>query len=348
MTAAALLCAALAAPGPPGPPGPPALPPGPPELPPGVWAYEPFDAAGGRLATDGGAGWAGPWRPSGWRLFGPAPHHLPWHPPGTPHLVTSRSDRFFAAAEPPEAPGWAAAGLAAAGGAASAPALDPDINIVARPLRAQVARPGAAVYVGVRLRADAQLHEGAGAGFFAVMLDGGENHDFRQCGPSVSFGKPFAQRGSERASMFREWALSTDFHPNELRALRVRGRPVTEPILAVEDGWGAGGKGGHQLATGVPVVLGRPALLVLRVEYGKAGGGSRYDLFVNPDPAAARHPPSQAAFVMEREVGSPDLWVTLAGSGAFTVDEIRVADSLAGACGYTPPEDAKDAAAADD
>ena len=312
-------------------------PPGPPELPPGVWAYEPFDAAGGRLATDGGAGWAGPWRASGWSDHAPAPHHLPWHPPGTPHLVTSRPDRFFAAAEPPEAPGWAAAGLVAAGGAASAPALDPDVNIVARPLRARVARPGAAVYVGARLRADGRLHEGAGAGFFAVMLDGGLNHDRRHGGLSVWFGKPFAQPGFERASMFREWALSTDFAPSDLRALRVRARPVTEPILAVEDGRGAAARGGHQLATGVPVVLGRPALLVLRVEFAAAGGGSRYDLFVNPDPAAARHPPSQAAFALVHQIRAPDLWVTLAGSGAFTVDELRVADSLAGACGYVPP-----------
>ena len=307
--------------------------PGPPELPPGLFAYESFDTtAGGAVAgSDGGAGWDGPWRPSGWRLFGPAPHHAPWNATGN---IPVRPDQFRAVAESLEVPG-----LAAAGGAASVPALSGGVYIIAREVRARVVRPGAVYYVGVRLRANGELHEGAGAGFFTVMLDGGSNFRSRQGSMSVWFGKPVAQPGLEEHSMFREWSLCTDLPHLDGTALRVRSRPAVWWARSAHAGYGVAARGGSQLGTGVPVAPGRADLLVLRVECAKAGIGQRYDLFVNPDPAAPRLRPAEAAFALGDGpfTVSPDLWVTLAGSGAFTVDELRVADSLAGACGYVPP-----------
>ena len=85
--------------------------------------------------------------------------------------------------------------------------------------------------------------------------------------------------------------------------------------------------------------------LVLKVEFAPRRG-ERYGLFVNPDPSKPEPPPPAAIAidVMNHGRRRSPTWITLASGGAFTVDEIRVADSLAGACGYTPPaeDDAAD------
>ena len=319
MTAAALLCAALAAPGPPA---------DEPDLPPGVLAYEPFDLGPGEpvLGSDGGLGWAGPWEASDWSNQGGRLDYS---------RQPRRADRLAGAEEPLEV-----AGLTFVGGAAATPALYPDIGVLTRRIRPRLGRPGSTVYLGLLVRADGTLHRGTGWGFLTVTLDCGADAYGEVGGVGVTFGKPCdparTARGIARGG---EWCLGSNVLQ---QALRVAGRPYPTPgtPAGVLHGGGLSCGGARLVTTGVPVAAGPITQLVLKIEYARRRG-ERYGLFVNPDPSKPDPPPPAAIAIDVLNHGRRRFptWVTLAGSGAFTVDELRVADSLAGACGYSPPAD---------
>ena len=310
-----------------------AAPPAPLELPPGLLAYEPFDLKPGEpvLGSDGGLGWAGEWVRSDWRMV-EAPLRSR-HP--------RRADRLAGAEEPLEV-----AGLSFAGGAAATPALYPDIGALTRRIGPRLGRAGSTVYVGLLVRADGTLHRGTGWGFLTVTLDCGVNEYGDAVGVAVTFGKPCdparTARGIARGG---EWCLGSLL--TRQQALRVAGRPYSIPGTPAGTLHGGGRTcgGSRVVTTGVPVTAGPITQLVLKVEFAPRRG-ERYGLFVNPDPSKPEPPPPAAIAIDVSNHGRRRFptWITLASSGAFTVDEIRVADSLAGACGYSPPADETDGA----
>ena len=219
--AAALLCLPAAPP-----PDPAAGPPAGPDLPPGVLAYEPFEAAVGAplLGTAGGVGWAGPWVPDPLYLDSPLPSA---HPRRYDHLRGAAGSLRYP-------------GVEAAGGAAAAAALNPQVGAVSRRLAAPVGLPGTTTYVGVLIRPDGRLLEGTLEGGFGVMLDleepdarmrsgvyepGGALLGGRPIYFEMSFGKPW----SDTYSRSREWCLWTPEFSGAVRPLRALGRPVTLP-----------------------------------------------------------------------------------------------------------------------
>ena len=345
--AAALLCLPAAPP-----PGLAAGPPAAPDLPPGVLAYEPFDQVGGRpvLGTAGGVGWAGPWVPD--PLYPDSPDRFA-HPRRWDHLRGAAASLRYP-------------GVAAAGGAAAAAALNPQIGAVSRRLAAPVGLPGTTTYVGVLIRPDGRLLEGALEGGFGVMLDL-EEPDARmrsgaynqrrilQGGPTGHFDLSFGKPWSEVWSRSREWCLWTP-HQN-LGAgspLRAFGRPLTLPPgvsrlpIQLGGGWA---HGNAQFPVGQRTELGETVFLVLRVEVAADGRRARFSLMMNPDPAEPDPPPGAAILYMPTDPPRPgrySVWLTLFSSGAVTFDELRVATTLAGAAGRDLAKEAEEDIGRDD
>ena len=298
-----------------------------PDLPPGLLVYEPFDLDPGQplLGSAGGAGWVGPWRPTDYAFKGP-----------DVRLFPKRYDHLFGMADSLALPG-----LAHAGGSASAVASAPQMGIVCRRLAVPFGRRGTTAYVGVRLKPEGRLHAGNGHGFFALTLEWRDKSG-RLSGGHVGLGKPWANPREGLPPIAAEWCLlSASAIPQVLRA---GGRAVTGPLTAGEkERWAdphAYGRRSGTYSTGVPVVPGATTLLVLKGEFAPVTG-QRFGLLVNPDPAAA-DPVPPAVIQIPLGVGADwhnnfgegyTVWLTLLSTGAVTVDEIRVATTLAGAAG---------------
>ena len=306
--------------------------PGPLVLPPGVRAWEPFELAEGEsvLGHDGGLGWVGPWQPS--RLAGQGP----W-----PNVCPRRPDGLYGEKESLSLPG-----LTDRGGSAAAAARSPHCLAIQRLLAAPpVGVAGTTTYVGARLRAEGRPHAGNGYGFFGISvvpishqstLPGREIYGTR---PNVGFGKSFGDPRWPPSPCLTDWCLHSsvpDYAP-----VRAAGRSV----LAYN--WGQfprrlGGNSGTNafLTTGRPVVPGATTLLVLKVEAApRRDGRVLHSLFVNPNPAA--EPPPAAMHtqaVPGNAVNHPTL-LTIAASGAFGIDELRVAGTMAAAAGLDPARD---------
>ena len=301
-----------------------------PDLPPGLLAHEPFDLDPGQplLGSAGGAGWVGSWRPTDYAYKGP-----------DPKLFPKRHDHLFGMADSLALPG-----LSHAGGSASAVALAPQMGIVCRRLAVPFGRRGTTAYVGVRLKPEGRLHAGNGHGFFALTLEWRDKSG-RRFGGYVGLGKPWADPRGSLPPIAAEWCLlCKSAIPNVLRA---GGRAVTGPLTAAEkQRWAdpqAYGRRSGVYSTGVPVVPGATTLLVLKGEFAPVTG-RRYGLLVNP---AAPDPVPPVVIQNTLGVGADwhnnfgkgqTVWLTLLSTGAVTVDEIRVATTLAGAAGRGIPQ----------
>ena len=95
------------------------------------------------------------------------------------------------------------------------------------------------------------------------------------------------------------------------------GGAITQYV--VEDRGGAG-----QVSSGVPAVVGQPALLVLKAQFN--AGNDVFTLYVNPTPGGPE--PAAGAVKSDSNVG-PVTGLTIYSTGAFSVDELRVGDTFA-------------------
>ena len=304
----------------------PAAPPA--ELPPGLVAYEPFDLPPGTyvLGSDRGAGWDGPWFAAG----------EPLTPPD--NRFPRRADHLLVMADSLTAPG-----AASAGGSASSIAADPPrIGVISRKLADARSRPGQVTYVSVLVKSEGRLHAGTLDGFFMVML---EQHSLPKphftFNRWVGFGKPpglaKAPGGTARAG---EWCLTGPVA--RVDAVLAAGRPVLSHGQPHRDRGGRGAFLDEQLSSGVRVTPGRTTRLVLRAEYMRPSGNVLFTLAVDPDPARPEPPPAAALLSPWYPSGDPpdmQTWVTVTSGGAFTVDEIRVAETFAAAVGAPPAAD---------
>ena len=335
-------------------------PPDPPAAP-RLFAVESFDAVtpgAPILGTDGGEGWAGPWveRPFAFANQ-PDPAN---HPP--------RADALLGMADSlPH--GDPAVRAAARGGSASAVALRPGegVSLLSRPLKDQIGLPGQTVYVGVLLKPEGRLHDGAFLGAFGVMLrlnmpDAaalarlprrqfektnapgdpgglifGKAYDSQTFDPNV---RPLRTSPADRSEVWQLFGLAAA----PWRVERAGGRAVP-PRHALGGGPYQGmNPSGHHIATDVPVVAGKTTLLVCGTEFDPPGGrGARFALWADPDPREPG-PPQASGYIGEgrrwdrsRPTGETT-WVTLMSTGAVTVDELRIADTFRGAAGL-PADD---------
>ena len=308
------------------------LPAAPPDLPPdgGIRAHEPFARVqpGGYVAgSDGGVGWLGPWTPDPVYLVGPLPQA---HPRRADHLLGMADSLTFP-------------GVVSTGGSASSVALDPHLGAVVRRLEGPIGWPGTTTYIGLLVKPEGRLHAGAVEGCFNLILDwrwpGDHDRGTSRSAGAPAMGKPWA--GYHR-SRTREWCL----HPLEHNEAVVQalGRRVHPTIGArnLPPRFGGGrGVRGSQVSTGVVVVPGATTFLVMRLE-AAPNGRSVLSMLVNPDPTGPEPPPG-AAVMSGLSAGPnirgeiPSAWLTLVSSGAVTFDELRVADSLAGAAGIVRP-----------
>ena len=231
-------------------------------------------------------------------------------------------------------------GAAGLGGAAAAPASPAAVAILTRKIAAPIDRRGATVFLGVLVRPVAPLHAGAGYGFFNVMLDWGGNREYCLGAPGAAFGKVLGIPPLGPPPEARQWMLlfDTPAATGITEALIASGRPVSEKRLGVWVGESVGHCTTCGVSTGRPIVAGRTTLLVLRAEFSRYESAGRFSLFVDPAPGD-RDPAPVAAFAAVRHGtdGTVPMWVTLASSGAFVVDELRVARTLHAACGFPEP-----------
>ena len=297
------------------------------ELPPGLVAYEPFDLPPGTyvLGSDRGAGWDGPWFATQEPLTPPDPR------------FPRRADHLLVMADSLTAPG-----AVSAGGSASSIAADPPkIGVISRKLADARSRPGQVTYISVLVKSEGRLHAGTLDGFFKIML---EQHSLpkphittRQW---VGFGKPwgFAHLRAD-APWAGAWCLvGQDFR----KPLLAAGRPVLPGVNSRTDRGGLGSFGEHHLSSGTRVTPGKTTRLVLRMECSAKEPTALFTLAVDPDPARPEPPPAAAlltGWALSADPPVMQTWVTVASSAAFTIDEVRVADTFAAAVGAPPEAD---------
>jgi hypothetical protein len=82
----------------------------------------------------------------------------------------------------------------------------------------------------------------------------------------------------------------------------------------------------NQVSSGVNAVVGETAFLVLKAEFGAAGGNDRFTLYANPTPGGAE--PAGGAVKTSSNIGTVT-GLTLYSTGAFSFDEIRVGTTFA-------------------
>ncbi|MFH5805737.1 hypothetical protein [Alienimonas sp. DA493] len=315
----------------------------PPKLPEGVRAYDSFEKVrpGQYLVgSKGGDGWLGPWVPEPLLANSPYPSRHP-----------RRADHLLGMADSLRLPG-----VVSAGGSVSSVALDPHLGAVSRRLAHPVGLPGTTTYIGVLIKPEGRLHAGSLDGCFGLILNwrplptpGNEvnykQHHWKTRTHEIAVGKPWTdtEQNPKPISRTREWCL---FQLESLfKPLRAAGRPLNVGPGPLSLSMGGGHAYlGDQVTTGEAPVPGATTLLVLRVEVSRDGTEAVCSAFVDPDPT--RPEPAPEAAVLTRgglavnasvsgSVGGPGfpVCITLFSSGAVTFDELRVADTLAGAAG---------------
>ncbi len=171
----------------------------------------------------------------------------------------------------------------------------------------------------------------------------------------VSFRRPF-----DRSEVWQLWRIGS------FQITRAGGEPIPSAVPGFHESRRSGLHhevsvfGDGRASTGVSVVPGRTTLLICELAFRARNGTpeARWSAWVDPDPhrperprvladwfevkdsfAGVRftndHVPIDVRAGVRRPSGETT-WVTLIQTGATTVDEIRFADTLRGACGLSP------------